>query len=761
MLKPLWLALAALGLWASLLPQVTYLSASSGRPSGQGLVAWPSWFVQQDLGHLSGAAGRFRIWVSAKADGDRVTVQASLADAATGEVVRRTSFDTLPLTTRPQTVEFPVYVVPKGQRLLLQLQVAEYEDNYVVYQLAAPQSGYRNVKVNGLPDYADGPLALAHVEAGSGLRAAIVGDPSERIRLVLAAILSVLAVLVHVRVAARLRQAGATVRRLSRRTKGRGRLLVGSGSEPDAGNSPTMLGRILTVPWYPWPVATVPILHFLTSNPLHFSVSEAVLPLAVALVVVTGSMVSLQRALKDWHRPAAATAGATALLFAYGHVERALDGAVDERILFSATVVLGAIVAAVILGAVGLVSRGSQFANLTAAALLVFPIVSLVGGAVTDPVRTPVSNATPDALTAHLPSLSFSSASGLRPDIFYIILDSYGRHDKLGDFDNRDFVQELEHRGFYVASEATSNYRSSIHSIPSSLNLSYLHELGERTPAIERDLLNAAQQSALASILQRLGYAYVHLESGYRITDTSPLADISVTFTPAGVVISDREAATSPTRYGSRSLGDSLIPGRFLRGLVQTTALHPILGQRVLPGQNDPYDWWVADRVLQMFDFLSSPINAGRPKFVFAHIVKPHLPATFDRYGNKVVGQSENSEFSNDHDRSVSSAYIGQLIYVNELTLRAVDAILRNSGDDTVIVIAGDHGNGYSHEILAALRLPNGGNSGLYPSVSSVNHFRYILDYYFDLNIGLKSDQIINLDVWTHDFRRLGANAGQ
>ena len=190
------LALAALGLWASLVPQITYPSASSGKPSGQGLVAWPNWFVQQDLGHLSGAVGRFRVWVSAKADGDRVTVQASLADATTGEVVRRTSFDTLPLTTRPQTVVFPGYVVPEGQRLLLQLQVAEYEDNYVVYQLAAPQSGYRNVKVNGLPDYADGPLALVHIEVGSGLRAAIVGDPSGRSRLVLAAICSVLAVLV-------------------------------------------------------------------------------------------------------------------------------------------------------------------------------------------------------------------------------------------------------------------------------------------------------------------------------------------------------------------------------------------------------------------------------------------------------------------------------------------------------------------------------------------------------------------------------------
>ena len=63
MFRPLWLALVALGLWASLIPQVTYPSVSSGEPSDQILVAWPGWGVQQDLGHLSGTVGTFHVWV--------------------------------------------------------------------------------------------------------------------------------------------------------------------------------------------------------------------------------------------------------------------------------------------------------------------------------------------------------------------------------------------------------------------------------------------------------------------------------------------------------------------------------------------------------------------------------------------------------------------------------------------------------------------------------------------------------------------------
>ena len=60
----------------------------------------------------------------------------------------------------------------------------------------------------------------------------------------------------------------------------------------------------------------IPILHFLTSNPVHFAPIAVVVPLAVALAVVTGSVVSLRLTLKDWHRPAAATAGVTVICFA-------------------------------------------------------------------------------------------------------------------------------------------------------------------------------------------------------------------------------------------------------------------------------------------------------------------------------------------------------------------------------------------------------------------------------------------------------------
>ena len=178
----LWLAiaLAALGLWASLLPQVTYTSASSGEPAGDVLIAWPGWGVQQDLGPVSESVGRFQIWVSAEPDRDYVTVRASLVDAATREVLRQTFIEATPgYIPVPRTLTFPSYVVPEGQRLLLQLQVQLPENLSRHLSTGHPLSPeFANVMLNGVPDSGSGPLAVAHLETGSGLRAALGGHES-------------------------------------------------------------------------------------------------------------------------------------------------------------------------------------------------------------------------------------------------------------------------------------------------------------------------------------------------------------------------------------------------------------------------------------------------------------------------------------------------------------------------------------------------------------------------------------------------------
>ena len=712
------------------------------------LVAWPGWGVQQDLGPVSGTLGRFRIWVSSETERDDVTVWASLVDASTREVLRQTSIDaTAGYIPVPRTLIFTSYVVPEGQRLLLQLQVRPSERSHVIYRLAGPQPGISNLMLNGVPDSGSGPLAFAHLETGSGLRAAVAGEPAERLRLGVAAVLSVLAVLAHPRVTATLQRAGAAGRRLARRPAAWSRRRVGPRTHADAGDSPTMVGRVLARPWYPWPIAAIPILHFLTSNPLHFAPIEAVVPLGVALIAVTGSVVGLRFLHKDWHRPAAATAAVTVVVFAYGHVEGALDGNVDERVLFAGAVVLGPAAAVAAIRAGVSTARATRFLNITAAVLLAFPVASLAGGLAPPLTRTSTDQiAAVDEVVDRLLPAGLPTVVGDRPDIYYIILDGYPRRDALVDFDfdNTSFLRELERRGFYVACEAISNYDYSITSIASSLNMSYLDDVGRRTPLTQDDLVNISQYHATGAILKGLGYTFIHLDSGYLSTDQSPLADISISFSPAGTIINQ---GTEIFRGSIAAKLKSMISGTFARALVQTTALKPVIGHHIAPGELTSYGFKSPRRLVEMFDFLTNPIDDYGPKFVFAHLSKPRPPAAFDRHGNYVAPNQSRIAFDDRHDPSVPNAFIGQLIFVNASVLRMVDGILRDRAEDPIIVIAADHGQfgeGQSrHHTLAAFHLPHGGNDGLYPSISSVNHLRYILDYYFQLDLGLLEDIIV------------------
>ena len=745
MLSSLWpaLVLAALGLWASLVPQVTYPSASSGEPVGDVLVAWPGWAVQQDLGPLSGTVGRFQISVSAEPDGDNVTVNASLVDAATREVLRQTSIEATPAYIPvARTLSFPGYVVQEGQRLLLQLQVAEFEHNYVVHRLAVPHASLANLALNGVPDSVGGPLAFAHKWTGSGLRAAINGEQSGRIRFTLAVMCSVVAVLVHPRVSRRLRK---TTTRFTHRRMFWARRIAELRTEPQPNNPSGLLIRLLSWPWYPWLFVTIPIMTFMASNQLYFSATEMMWPLVVSLLIVTISFVILRILLKDIYRPTAAIATIGAVFLSYGHIRTAIDGKVDESLLFAGAVVLaaGAVFVFVFVRSIVLAERSAQFANLAALVLVVFPVGSLVIGATKDSAYASSSDPVlVKDLAAHLLPAGLPTTPGHRPDIYYIILDEYGRHDLLGGFDNTRFITELESRGFYVATEATANYMGTIRSLASSLNLAYLHDLDGRSTTTEKEKVSVIKNHALGAILKDLGYAYVHLDSGHPYTDDSQLADLVVKFTPAGVIVSKNDEGRKETVGAISASGAPLLSGYFTREFVQTTALPTIAGNVFRPGAKsdyDSYDWWSPYRTIEMFDVLSKPLNVERPKFVFAHIVKPHTPGTFDAYGNIV-----------EHEWHGNDAYIAQLAYINSLVLKTVDGILQQGDNDTIIVIAGDHGRsanlgpGFSREaILAAFRLPNGGESALYPSISSVNHFRTIMDYYFGAELGLLEDRVV------------------
>ncbi|MCY4110287.1 MAG: hypothetical protein OXG11_14845, partial [Chloroflexi bacterium] len=228
----------------------------------------------------------------------------------------------------------------------------------------------------------------------------------------------------------------------------------------------------------------------------------------------------------------------------------------------------------------------------------------------------------------------------------------------------------------------------------------------------------------------------------FELTNFNSTAHVVVDFSPSGTLFSGEE-----TRETFRLERTTHLSGRFTTALLQTTVAKLLLSPE-FGTQHRSYGFGHPQRALDWLEFMKEVGTWDGPKIVVAHLIKPHGPYSFDRHGNVSF---DGASWQDDHDPSVPGAFYGQLIWLNGQMLDVIDAIIDDNVQTPIIVIAGDHGHekhdpSISHDILAAFLLPDGGESAVYPSITSVNHFRAILDYYFGLDLGLLEDRVYSYE---------------
>jgi hypothetical protein len=238
------------------------------------------------------------------------------------------------------------------------------------------------------------------------------------------------------------------------------------------------------------------------------------------------------------------------------------------------------------------------------------------------------------------------------PDIYYIILDGYGRADMLQTvhgFDNSMFVDALEQRGFVVASDSQSNYARTLFSLSSSLNIQYLD-----TMSSAMDVSNlwwpvkaALQHSEVRRILENWDYKTIFFANN---TDYSHIRD------------GDFYEAPFPIQLDNFS-------GLFL----YQTNLGLLAGIDQLGIADLSYDTH-RRIILYAFERLPEVAAMEGPKYVFAHIVAPHPPYVFDRAGNPV-----DPTYPFTLSVEGQTGYIEQLQFINRAILETIDGILANS----------------------------------------------------------------------------------
>lgn len=341
------------------------------------------------------------------------------------------------------------------------------------------------------------------------------------------------------------------------------------------------------------------------------------------------------------------------------------------------------------------------------------------------------------------------------PDLYYIVLDGYGRADILDvyyKFDNTAFLDTLTSLGFYVADQSRSNYNQTILSLASSLNMSYVQDLtvsggdGVRSRAILADRLRHSQ---LRAFLSQRGYRTVAFETGYAQVD---IRDADVFRGPE----TDPGITYNPLTSGHLTPFESL--------LLSSTALRTVLDLDVLRQRLEALSASEAQYQLHRMRVRYTLGSLGRvaelpgPSFVFAHIISPHPPFVFDSDGDAVLNRgafslADADKFGGSTEEYVAG-YRAQLQYVNSLVEQTIREILSKSEFPPIIVLQGDHGPG-AHmvwdapeesileermAILSAFYFPDRNYEALYPSISPVNSFRVILTTYFGEELELLPD---------------------
>ncbi len=474
-------------------------------------------------------------------------------------------------------------------------------------------------------------------------------------------------------------------------------------------------------PLHPFLFGIYPILALLAFNISEVDYSSGLRPLVLS-ILATGFLVLIPYWFyRDWKRTALISTILLILFFSYGHIYILLKGVeVDGFYLFRHRTLVPIWIVLAIL-AIWWGSRRSTnitsvtyTLNIVGLFLLILPIFQLISFF----VQSKASETNTEKNTSAL-NLQVGSQP---PDIYYIILDGYGRSDILKneyEYDNSDFLNGLRNSGFFIADCAQSNYAQTQLSLSSSLNFNYIDALSRRfvPGSNDRTGLDAFIHHGLVrQSLEKAGYKTVAFATGFLATE-----------------LSDADYFLGP----QRSIGEL---NEFESLLMETTFARLLQDGNRFGMQNSGSELY-RERTLFALDKLDKLSYIKGPKFVFVHLVIPHPPYVFGPTGGPV----EAAEVGTTKTQQGASHYRDQAIYVSTRMAEIVPRIIANSTTPPIIVIQGDHGPTVASKPrsrmsnLNAYFLP-GANTSLYSTITPVNTFRVIFNSYFGQNLQYLDD---------------------
>jgi len=499
------------------------------------------------------------------------------------------------------------------------------------------------------------------------------------------------------------------------------------------------LQKTFQKPWYPALISVYPVLALYANNVGEARPDVIIRPLLIFLAGAGVFFLLFRVLLRDWDRAAFVTSMWMILFSTYGHLIAYIK---DKELNLPSHYVLGTwlLLAALFLFLArrkrARFSAATSSLNLIAIALLVYPlyqIISTSAGGIEITKNVSAASSLNDTSTVHSEDL---------PDIYYIILDSYGRSDLLKQaygYDNSGFVSDLEKMGFYVARCSQSNYMRTDIAIATALNLDYLQNLSDKFKADTYNrthLFELLKHSAVRKTLESVGYKTIAYATGF---PWSELDDANVFEAP------------SPLWSDLTDFEEMLLNTTMARVLEDSGKINPFQ----ISSQH------FRERTSYIFNSIPDVVKMPGPKFVFMHVISPHPPFVFGPDGQ----QTNPALFLNEDDKFTSSkyaeGYTNQVSYLDKRVKEAMETIIKGSRVPPVIIMQGDHGPWMQPDnkrfwILNAYYLP-GHIEQLYATISPVNSFRIVLNDYLGTDYPMLTDKSYFSPIpYIYDFKPFG-----
>ncbi|MEA1926361.1 MAG: hypothetical protein U9M90_03955 [Patescibacteria group bacterium] len=497
--------------------------------------------------------------------------------------------------------------------------------------------------------------------------------------------------------------------------------------------------------FHPFLFALFPVFFLYANNKDLVHPSYAFWPLIIILLLSIAVFLLIEHFLRNIQKAAILSSAFFITFFSFGHYlklpylifEEMPFKNLDYYCLFAFWIVLLAVITCLVVKSKRSFKKITAYLNTVSIILLIMPISTIAW--------YEISAKNIDELIKNENSLTDVKNTNNKPDIYYIVLDGYGRNDvlqKYYGFDIGSFIKDLEDRGFFVAEKGTTNYPQTYLSIASSLNYAYLDELSQVMGADSGNrgpLREMIKESRVYKTLKTAGYKFVAFPYTWTGTYDNLHADIF--------------------------MQNKINTTEFTDLLVQSTPLRIFSNKNLfLEGYRNKFYF--------AFDHLPDIAKIETPTFVYVHLLIPHPPFVFDEGG--AIEKMESDLAGNDGNHyfekcpgvdKYKKAYVDQTKFASKNSLKTIDSILSKSSTPPIIILQADHGPGSMldwedpdktnmHErmsILNAYYLPDKGKKMLYDSITPVNTFRVVFNTLFDADLELLEDKNY-FSRWNHPY---------